>query len=290
MAKHTRRRQRRSPTSSSERPPQEPEEDLIAVESHSGQRAHQSPAEQDDQSARQSPVVPTTFNPRAPLSPVAFISPGQSVREDPADDENLRSDANQIHGDRSPSERNPEAGLTVRKTSSPKRKVLSSDLETASETLRLLQEELRQLRKERDDREREIALSSRLSQHVPGAKAFDAPSATKSPRISTSADGGAGNNGNSVRTASPKPSVPPLTASAAEASESEATPGEKFTAVPVGAVPVAPATPLERDPSPPRIIIDDGQSDEANARQESSSEDERPPPGRKDSTHLRPTS
>ena len=42
---------------------------------------------------------------------------------------------------------------------------------------------------------------------------------------------------------------------------------------------MAPATPLERDPSPPRIIIDDGQSDEANARQESSSEDERPPTG-----------
>ena len=93
MAKHSRRRQRRSPSSSVERT-QDVEDSAVvdAPSPTSGQRAPEGPAVtsqgfEADQSAVTSPIGQTNRSPRARKSPADVESPSQSALESPADDD-----------------------------------------------------------------------------------------------------------------------------------------------------------------------------------------------------------
>jgi hypothetical protein len=158
--------------------------------------------------------------------------------------------------------------------SSPKRKVGPFGEDPIAETINQLREEpLRQLRQEREIREREISQMSLLPQKVTEDNAVIASSATKIPGISRSSGEGAGNNGNPVPIASPRPLASTQAASeAAESSEGAEPPGEKFTVT--GRLPVTLGIPTP-DPSPSRILVEDGSSGEEEVGGAVRSEDER---------------
>ena len=241
-----RRRQRRSPSSSIERPDDGPA--AVDAPSDSGLRARESPAEtQNDLRAQPSPVESCIANQRAFTSPVALQSTGQSAHQSPAEEVENRDDSSESHGQ-------TEVDLAKNTNiSSPKRKVGSFGEDPIAETINQLREELRQLRHEREIREREISQMSLLPQKVTEGNAVIASSATKIPGISRSSGEGAGNNGNPVPIASPYPLASTQAASeAAESSEGAEPPGEKFTVT--GKVPVTPGIPT-LDPSPPRILV-----------------------------------
>ena len=93
MTKHSRRRQRRSPSSSVERTRDVEDSAVVDAPSPtSGQRAPEGPAatSQADQSAVTSPIGQTNLSPRARKSPADVDSPSQSALESPADDDDPR--------------------------------------------------------------------------------------------------------------------------------------------------------------------------------------------------------
>ena len=260
MTKHSqRRRARRSPSSSPERNIVDDSasalRDTAASDPLSGPRAHVSPAadilnsRENDLSAPQSPVN-TTSNPRAPASPVASPSSGQSARESPAaDDEEFQSGP-------SGSPEKTEADSAEKPIPSVKRKVgFSSGNDPAADRIAQLLAEVQQLRQEREVSERQIALLSRPPQRVPESGASNTASATNSSRISPPAEGQADENGNSVLPAVPEPQVPSAPAEAGAGVGQ----GEKFTVTGTSAPP--------HDPSPPRIMVEDGPNGDDEAEQ-----------------------
>ena len=156
MAKHSRRRQRRSPSSSVERT--QDVEDSAAVDAPSptsGQRAPEGPAvtSQADQSAVTSPIGQTNRSPRARKSPADVESPSQSALESPADDDPRPHE--QILREVSCEDSGQSEGESLDSTNalSSKRKAVEAEDDPIASTLQQLREELKQLRQERQDRE-----------------------------------------------------------------------------------------------------------------------------------------
>ena len=159
MAKHSRRRQRRSPSSSVERT-QDVEDSAVFIEASirtSGQRAPEGPAENHpDQSAVTSPIGQTNTSPRARKSPADVASLSQSALESPADD-NLNPHDQLLREAACEDDDQSEGELESINALSSQRKAMEADDDPVAATLHQLREELRQLRQERRDREREIA-------------------------------------------------------------------------------------------------------------------------------------